>query len=173
MSKLTQSFQHHPYFAASFCYDQTIVELLLSHHLVRSYPEESVLGDRVRVIDGRDLHRLCSAWDDRCMIRYKHAGCEQEVQAVRFFRLLESSQRRRVSLTSSMSFFQAAAASESAALVHSERSFPSDGHPEKTIGLLPTKVYPTNLGSDLNPPGRKSLQPQMPQKSRANSQLQY
>ena len=48
-----------------FCHDQTMVELLLSHHFVRSCPEESVLGDRVMGIDGRDLHRLCSAWDDR------------------------------------------------------------------------------------------------------------
>ena len=32
-------------------------------------------------------------------------------------------------------------------------------HPEKAARPLPTKVCVTNLGPDLNPPGRRSLQP--------------
>ena len=49
-----------------FCCDQTMLELLLADHLVRSLLEESVLNDGVRVIDGRGLQKASSAWDDRC-----------------------------------------------------------------------------------------------------------
>ena len=43
-----------------------MVELFWAHHLVRSLLEESVLGDGVRVIEGRGLEKACSsAWDNR------------------------------------------------------------------------------------------------------------
>ena len=59
MSKLARSLQQHQNFVARFCCDQTMVEVLLAHHLVRSLLEESVLGDGLRVIDGRGSRPAC------------------------------------------------------------------------------------------------------------------
>ena len=51
MSNIASEFCH------TFCCDQTMVELLLAHHLGRSLLEQNVRGDGVRVIDGRSPQR--------------------------------------------------------------------------------------------------------------------